>query len=377
MAAEPIAVILADAHLQDGAWASKPIRGDAKFGFRQAISYAVKRGIKDVIGAGDLIDQQRNRSSPITFLQQQLDRLAQLGGRFHYVQGQHDFDDPPWLSGCRAADHLHKRSVEINGLSFYGLDFQVQGRLQEELDAIPAGTDVLVAHQVWGDWMGSVALPQGSFSDVPTAAVLVSGDLHQRRDEQHRGKDGQPLRTLSPGATCKQAINEPAEHYFVVLRDDGSFVHRKLRSRVALESPVLNRPEDVDQFVAELDRLLEEAADEAAVRRLPEALRKPLLRVTYSHRLGDAERRIAKRLDGRAHLFPTELPPPEKLETRPAAAVAVAAADDAPVTPLTELDAEVDPAAQPEAHRLLARLLQAADPRRELAAWRAEFMGEE
>lgn len=374
--AEPIAVLFADSHLQEGAWSGQAIRGDALFALAQIVDYAVRHRVNCVVGAGDLIDKQRNRALPITAFHRQLDRLARAAIPFYYLQGQHDYDDPPWLSGHHHAVHAHGREFAVGDLTAYGLDFQAHGTLQAALDEIPAGTDLLFAHQVWGDWMGTITLPQGNFADIPVVSAVVTGDYHQVVAQETHGKDGQALTVYSPGATCLQKIDEPPLHYFLTLRDDGTFAFRRLKSRVVLESPVLNRPEDLDQFLAGLEEELTVATQKAAALDLPPELLTPLLRVSYSYRLSDASRRIERAVARRAHLFETELAPEAK--RAPArvrgAAVADPAGDEAPVTLLTELAKVLDPADDSEAHDLMARLLEASDPRQALAAWRSEFM---
>lgn len=358
-------LFVADTHLDHGP--------DSEYALWQVGKLAKSLRVCAVVGCGDLIDKQRNRAKPVAAWLSLLDTLEVAGVRSFFIQGQHDQDDPPWLAVHRHAQHLHDRVVEIAGYTLRGLDFQPHGALQEALARVDAPVDVLVAHQVWGDWMGSIALPQGEFADLRNVGTLVSGDLHKHVIESAEDGDGKTIVVCSPGATWQQRINEPDKHCVVVLRDDGVLKAHPLKSRVFLDWPVLIRPEDVDAFVAEIEPALAEAAQQAAARELPEALQRPRLRCTFAHHLGDAARRIENAVAGRAWLTLKELPPAEK--AGPAAA-GRRTADDAPATPLSELDAVVDPGSDPEVHTLLARCLQAPDPVQAFAAWRAEFLGE-
>lgn len=378
-----MAIFFADAHSQEKAWADKPIKGDALFALEQIFDYALAHGIHHIFGGGDLIDKQRNRSLPVTHFHQQINRLKELGGRggrFYYIQGQHDYDDPPWLAGNAVAQHIDHTGVllgsAMEAFRVYGLDYQPRENLPDALATIPAETDILLCHQVWGDWMGSITLPQGNFADIPTVKTVITGDYHEKRSESYRGKDGQAMAVYSTGATCMQTIAEPTKHYFLVLSSDGTFKFEKLRSRVAFEWSVMNRPEDVDAFVKEIDADLARVAVKAEIRQLPPDLVMPIIRITYSHRLTDAVRRVEKAVKGRAHLFWNELPPEEKKTVRVAITETVSSGKQAEVTPLTELPKVVKPDDDPETFALLTRLLNASDIQMELAAWRTEFMGE-
>ena len=304
--ANDIAVMFADGHLQDRAWANRPIEGDSYCSFKQIIDYAVKNRLP-VIGAGDLIDKQRNTSGPIVFLHKQLDRLALKNLPFFYTQGQHEMDEDPWLSGHRTAVHLHRRKEFLHGVTLYGIDYMPAEHLPTELGLIPEDVDLLICHQVWADWMGDIASPQGCFGDIPVVNNAFSGDYHIDTVEKTRGKDGQQIEVLSPGSIAMQSIDEDENKYFFVLMDDLTFRRVKLMTRRKVEWTVINRQDEVEQFVETIDPVLAEVESQAE--KYPKGIRKPLLRVQYSSRLEGALRRIMKAVDGRAFVFPKETPP--------------------------------------------------------------------
>jgi hypothetical protein len=314
MSAEPIAVFCADTHLADGAWANRPIKGDAYHSFRQIASVAFGEEIP-VIGAGDLLDKHRNVSNPINKLHEQLDWLGAAGLPFYFVQGQHEFSDTPWFSSHAAAKHIHKKTIELGPFRVYGLDYQPAGELQQELDDIPKGTDILVAHQVWGDFMGDIASPQGGSHDVPVVSTMFTGDFHEYHEIDTKGKDGQDLHVVSPGSTCMQSISEPSKKYFLILMDDGTFKKHTLCTRPMLDWSLMLNQDDMEFFAENIENELLKLFNEGAENRLPEKVCKPLLRVTYSHRLTDAKRRVLKLVNDRAHIFWKELPP-EKEESQ-------------------------------------------------------------
>lgn len=345
---------------------------DSFFALEQIIDYAISNRVSWVIGAGDLIDKQRNRSAPITFFHQQLDKLADANIKFGYIQGQHDFDDPPWLSGHRNAHHLHAKPVHIGDVCVTGLDYQPIGKLQEELANLrQTKPDMLIAHQVWASWMGDIALPQGDFGQIPVVRSLFTGDLHQQRQENVRGADGQRLAVYSPGCTYQKAINEPSQHFFYVMRSDGTLAMRPLRSRPCIDWSVMVTTEDLDKFVAEVRSELTNAAAKAG--RLPVELTRPLLRVTYSPRLVDTVRRVSRAVEDRAILFWKELQPEERVQKQAAAKLSKGDA----VTPLSELPQVVDADADPEVFQLLQSLLETTTPdqaKKRLADWRADYL---
>lgn len=364
---KPLFLYCSDTHLRSR-------RPDEQYAFQQIIDRAVRLRV-DVVAAGDLFDRQANRSDAVTFAYRQLNRLTSAKLTFYYTQGQHDFDDPPWLHGHPSAVHMHKQEIDFGEVIAYGLDWQPFGKLQEELAEVPGAANFLVTHQVWGDWMGDIAAPQGEFAQIPGhVKYLATGDLHQWRLEQKRNADGAKMTVCSTGATTQQKISEPAEHFYALFYPDGRFAPQKLNSRVMIAADVMNRPEDVDRFVAEIDATLAEAAQRAAAMDLPAAMQKPYLRVTYSGTMPDALRRITRAVADRAILYPTELVPEEK--TAAYKASAQAAGGGAAVTPISVLHEEVDRDDEPDVYELVERMLLASDQEQEFARWRSDQMGE-
>lgn len=307
MAKKPLFLAFADAHVVERIWAHRPIQGDAMYGVRQVFSLAQERNFPWVIGAGDLLDSRSNRSAPICFWQSLLSSVD--GIKFGYVQGNHEYDNPPWLSGSPEAFHLHKRVVSLGGLRIYGLDFQPQGVLQQELDEVPPGTDVLIAHQAWLDMSRPGTSVQGQFADVPVVRMMVTGDLHKHQALQTVGKDHQRLTVLSPGSTTMTAIDNQPEQLVYLIYDDLSYESVQLKSRPYLQSPVLGSEEELSQFLKRLPVILEKAWQRSSDMALPEEIRKPLLRIRYSPLLTEAHDQLTKAAGDRAHLHWKEILP--------------------------------------------------------------------
>lgn len=360
-----IGIMCSDAHLRRR-------RGDEQYAWQQIIDAAIERGLP-IIAAGDMFDRQSNRAAVVTSAYRELDRLAKAELAMYYTEGQHDIDSPSWFSGHRAARHIHKKTVEFGGRTFYGLNWQAYGDLQEALGEIPKSADTLVCHQVWANWMGERTNPQGSFAEIPKQIRFVqTGDLHEWKWETHENAGGFTMNVLSTGATTQQKINEPANHFYAILHADGTIKKKKLKSRVFVDCGLFSVNEDVNRFAAECEGLVNSALQQAVAAELPEAVAKPLFRFRYSSKIDDAERRILKLLAGRVHVHIAELPPPEKTlayATERAKKLKV-------VTPTTMLPEAVDKEERPVVFGLCERLLAASDPSLELAKWKAEFLGE-
>lgn len=364
---KPTGLHASDTHLRNR-------QGDEEHAFEQLVDAAISNKVQYLMLAGDLLDKQSNRSRVVSFLCKQLDRCEEADIDVLYTQGQHDFDDPPWLSAHRHAFHLHKQTREYDDIVFYGLDWQPFGKLQEELAEIPDEVKFLICHQVWANWMGDIAAPQGSFEQIPEQIKYVqTGDLHQWKLEQRKNAGGVKMTVLGTGATTQQKIDEPSTHHYALFWPDGRLEKKTLNSRVMIDSSLITQSADLDQFMSELEPTLESAAQRAAAMELPEAMYRPYLRVSFNAKLTDVVRRVEKAVGNRAILHFKQIIPEEK---QTAYKVAKAAKGEA-VTPISVLKDEVDKDEHPATYELVSRLLAAGDSELEFAKWRSETLGEE
>lgn len=345
-----VGLVFADSHLRCR-------RGDEQFALEQLVDLALQERVEVVVGAGDLLDRQTNRSGPVSFFMSQVDRLRVGGVAFRFIQGNHDRDDPPWLAGL--GHHCHKNIFRFGPYLAYGLDCQARGLLQQALAEVPRECSLLLCHQSWGAWMGEETLPQGEFCEVPAhVQVLVTGDYHKYVSGRYKNAGGAEMLVVSPGATCQQRSNEPSEHYCLLMAASGRSVRRRLRSRPFVDFGVLNTSADVDRVVSSAADTIDRARATAEAAGLPDTICKPWVRVTYARRLGDQTvRRIEKVLGDRVYVSWREL------DDVVAAAVGegdVSVAGDA-VTPESVLSVLLDRRAEPAAFALAARILAAGD----------------
>lgn len=309
---EPIAVLYADGHMADSAWAHRPINGDAEFSLQQIVDAALEHHVP-VLGAGDLLDKAKVMSGPVTAMFGQLDRLHQSDLNLYYIRGQHE-GESDFLSAHPAAVSLDQRGCLAlpSNFTVQGIDYQPAGVLQKRLRSdlsVEKVPDILLLHQVWNEWMGSIACPQGSLAQIPLAPLVLTGDYHgDYLDEEHRCEDGHTVRVINPGSVCMQSITEPSDKYYAILYDDMRVEKVKLRTRPASIRHVIDSNQDMDLFVERAEDLIETLAASADQQQLPEHLRKPLIRVEYSVIVDSAKKRISRALKDRAHVFYKQRP---------------------------------------------------------------------
>lgn len=298
--ADPVAIFCADTHLDLGAWAHRPrLRGDSVFALTQIVDMAERRNVQAVVFAGDFFDVRKPPSEVISAVRRQLDRLQANDITPYFIQGQHDLASPPWLCAIHSGPvWLHRQHVVLgDSINVYGIDWQPADKVQEELQQVPPGIDLLVMHQVWGDFMGDITLPECHFSDLPDVGTIFTGDYHSSVHEQ-RGE----LEIISPGATHARAANEPGTHRVTILQDDGSFEWSKLRSRHKLTISVLSH-EDLESLPEEVARLRQKAEARLQRTELPEQLATPILVAEVLETLNGAHDEVLKLCEDFAEVF--------------------------------------------------------------------------
>lgn len=347
---------------------------DTHFAFQQIVDHAVRTRAMFVVIAGDISDKQTQRSEPVAALFRGFDKLRDAEIPVYYLQGQHDYDTPPWPAGHAWPTHLHKLHLDIDGeTQMYGLDFQPFGKLQDELAEVPRGGNLLIAHQGWEEWLGFDNAPQGSFAQVPGhVEMLYTGDLHKLVNERNKNADGVKMLTVSSGATTQRKADETDEHWFMAFDPKRKvFVRQPLKSRIFIDWSLMTQPAHVDRFMDTFAAELAVAQQKAAAGDYPDGMLKPRLRVTYSASLEDVVRRVTKLVGNQVEfLHFKEIPPEERREAMRLSKAEKGVA----VTPLSVLGDEIDKDEDPEAYELAQRLLTTTNIEEEFARWRSENM---
>ena len=369
------ALAASDLHLKKRTWSNRPIEGDSYFAWEQIVNIAIREEVEVVILAGDILDKQINGSEPIGKLQEGIEKLGAAGIKTLFIQGQHEYQEVPWASLSKHAIHLHRNCVDVNDYTVVGIDFQAKERLQDELsyvtETLKAAPDntILVMHQVWEEWMGERALPQGKLEDVknwlPGLRLLITGDLHESRLHHD------PLTVLSPGSTCMQAISEPEDKFVYLLRNRGrqlvEVVKEPLLKRPFIDWPRMETVADIEDCIREYYTVYEDQQAHAEQHSIPEGIRTPLVRFQYDHSLSGDMNRLEKLAGDSGHIFWKEHSPQtsEEQET-------IAAGNNVTMESLLK---SVE--CSKDVRQLAERLLTDGDPSEELRRWHKEKLTNE
>tara|TARA_B100000745_G_scaffold300218_2_gene253356 strand:+ start:2860 stop:4008 length:1149 start_codon:yes stop_codon:yes gene_type:complete len=375
------ALVASDLHLKKRTWSNRPIEGDSYFAWEQIVDRAIAVEVEVVILAGDILDKQINGSGPIVKLQEGIEKLGAAGIKTLFIQGQHEYQEMPWASLSKHAIHLHRNEatsldpfIEVAGYTIAGIDFQAKERLQDELSYVaetlksPPEKTILVMHQVWEEWMGERALPQGKLSDVdnwlPGLGLLITGDLHESHVED------EPLRVLSPGSTCMQSISEPEDKYMYFLSSvDGSLEIKKntLLGRPFIDWPFIGTVADIEDCIREYYTVYEDSQSHAEQHSIPAEICKPLVRFQYEHSLSGEIHRLEKLVGDTGHIFWKEHAPKDVVADE-----IITSGDHITMESLLK-SAECDDSVRQLAERLLA----GGDPNQELHRWHKERLTNE
>lgn len=260
-----------------------------------------------LILAGDLFDERRPDSLTVGFATDMMKIMADAKLEVFFVQGQHDMAARPWLNMGTWPTHVNGRSFVIQGVQFYGMDFTPKDQLAEKLKEIPSGTDVLVAHQVWEEFMGRLRVCEGAIKDVPNVSMVITGDFHRHDQFKIQAADGRELLVVSPGSTTMRTIDEDPRKFFFIMNDDFTFESVPLVTRPLHLTRILN-DETLEHCIQEVKKGY--PVDE----RLTPELAKPIQVFEFYDNLTDAEKRLVKAVGDQAHLFLTPLRPKKEEE---------------------------------------------------------------
>jgi DNA repair exonuclease SbcCD nuclease subunit len=228
-----------------------------------------------VILAGDVFDSSLPDSMSVHKAVSLISGLyRRTNQKTYFIEGQHEMSHMPWLGIASGSVNLHRGSAEIGGRTFYGLSFTRKENIEEEFRHIPPTTDVLVAHQVWADIMGSVANPQASFADVPHVKAIITGDYHKHFSSVV-DLPGRQARIVSPGSISLRSMSEDPNKYFFVMYEDLSVSSHPLVTRHFFYRQLMH-PDQISLLVSELDAFLSLPRME-----LPEAIRKPIVCINH------------------------------------------------------------------------------------------------
>ena len=208
-------IFTADTHLTPRVWKSRrDLDGDA-FRALNALRDAVLQ-IKEpthVILGGDVFDASRIDAATLRAFTEFVDTLFENDIRVYVIQGNHDKDGTAAFAEIQGAVSLDKTLIELDGRTFYGLNWMPREELIDTLPTVPA-CDYLVLHAMFEHLVTFTGACDLSLDDIPTQVgnVLV-GDVHIN--------DVTSLRStgvcISPGPLHPCNIEQQGPHGFYAL----------------------------------------------------------------------------------------------------------------------------------------------------------------
>lgn len=278
----------ADCHLAPQAWAKRAeLCGDAYHSFAQLCQYAQEH-LELLILAGDILDTP---SPDPTTLSQLLAGVQNAGCEIWFITGQHDQHlRGRWLALAPQAKCINEEQVTWQDHKFYGLNWHSRTVIKAKLAAIPEGTAILVAHQVWGELCPNF---ECSGSDAAHVRQLWTGDFHQHLHLTTTNAAGQPLQLYSPGSLAMQAVDEPAGKYFYSFDKQLQPTSIQVQTRAVYQYE-LQTLDDLQQMLAteipwEVD--------------LPATLQRPIAWIHFNDQLPQARQALEERFAESTHLF--------------------------------------------------------------------------
>ena len=354
------AIVSGDHHLSIGTWSDRPdIVGDSYRAFEQIVDIAINMRLPLFL-LGDLFDKRRPDPWSVGIFCRQMDRMETAGLLVLVIQGQHELDrENPWFSVHPWPKHMHKAAMQVDDQLVAGLDWLPRGELQAALGELPPDTGVLLAHEVWQEFMGGVGVQDGAFADVPYAEWLLTGDFHETQVVKTTGKTGQLLTVLSSGSTHMRSIAEPPQKCVFLLdtsMSDPTPIY--LKTRPYFEFTV--------QSVEDLTLLCNFLRNGLTIPVHCDQQLSPLVRVIFFEDVPEVYERVTTASGGNCHLFWKRLPRRMEMEI---------AVRELPQSVTESLTAAVSVATMdPRVRQRCARLLASPDPDAETKEQYAEFM---
>jgi predicted phosphodiesterase len=299
---ERLAVVSGDTHLTKHAWVKHPtLCDDAYIAFEAIISYCIQWEVPLVL-LGDIFDTQRPDSETLQRFCRQMSAMQHHGLPVYFIQGNHDYASPPWPWVHEWPSRAHRNPFRLGLLKCCGIDYTPRDKLQEELDLVPEGTDVLLMHQAWAE-MQTIGATDGSFQQIKNVRCLLTGDYHVHNIYQGMIEGGtRQIPVVSPGSICMQALNESPTKaaYCLGATAAGVLIFEDLRLPTR---PFAHLEVKWPGQLAEVERFLLQQRAQAAPQSLPPEIRQPLVRISFADNIPDAHQRLVAACGNDFHLF--------------------------------------------------------------------------
>lgn len=258
-----------------------------------------------LIMAGDTFDTKTPSSFDVDWLGRTLEPMFAAGLDVFAIQGQHDFQTPPWTQTAtlRRVKHVNRKLfTPVPGLVCMGFDAMKAQAAEACITEIPPECNCVIMHQLCrqvfdkpGSWDFDVTtLP-------PNVLTALIGDYHVDTDVLIP-RDGAPdVHLVYPGSGHICSITEPWQKYLTVVTVVGSGLVEL--EKIPMPSRrffrvILKSREDLDKAVQWAELV------DCTQKDLPPELQTGVVHVIYPQGLMDVESRMRAALADKAILWP-------------------------------------------------------------------------
>lgn len=364
---------VADLHLKERTWKHRRgISGDAFCAFDQIMKYTLDHGVKILVLSGDIFDSRYPSDVDVRACLSRMEALQAKDVQVLVISGNHDQSvEQNWacMPGVNVL-HLGGRSscLQINGLSFYGLDFTPQSRLMEEMVRIPAEADVVVMHQMLVEAAGGLYPGDLSAEDLPSARdrwrYYALGDYHGSWEWR---SDERKVIAAYPGSIYPTSVSEfKSKSFYHVSMEPGGCSEPVLKT-ISLTSRQLIKVSV--EGVESLPQAVSEAEAQIKAGEYQEIAR-PVLLVDYATFPGAASL-INDKL-GELDAYLILRPHPSNLADLN---IEAAESTDGPVSLSQAIRDVMDQTFDKDTAGLTQELLESTSPADVLDEWKNKFMG--
>jgi DNA repair exonuclease SbcCD nuclease subunit len=274
---------------------------------RLIISYPCEEGEnKYLILAGDICNEAKIDGLTSQVLRKFISNLAQNHVLVYGIQGNHDrqsVNNPnsiPLIS-AHGGLYLHKKTVQMDDLSVYGLDYMPPEKLKEELQQAPA-CDMVVLHTAFEHMLGFDGAWDLTLDDVPDRIrSVIAGDIHKTVHCPVRHSDGIDGDFLSPGALHACAVDQGSVHGVFVRPYKGDWSFAAIESR-----PIVRLLYETQEQVPSADAFLES---------LPKSKLLPVVEIRYKQEAEEAVEKLLQASDNRCIILSYKLSQGKTMET--------------------------------------------------------------
>jgi DNA repair exonuclease SbcCD nuclease subunit len=255
---------LGDGHLGKRQYGLKVREEDSRRAISACFRQAIINKCDVIIIPGDMFDVGTQRSArDVLHLQKEVDEAKRYGIRVIGIDGNHDGTDVSWLAVC-GVELFHKHEViDIDGITFYGINNSRPNAFKEELTTavnefikLGQSVDILIIHQalaemcnfqgadLTADWISE------QVSMIGTRYVAM-GDIHDYSDEVFN-----EVLFCYPGSCEMTALGERREKYWAEVEIEAGIGLPKLKKQQIpvrqIKEYILSSQDDITQMIKEI-----------------------------------------------------------------------------------------------------------------------------